>query len=262
MKNVVFSLTFIGFFALLIAGKMHWDEKIAESGLSFKVETTTASATEEEVEEVKKPLSDEKISDLMKNFPDATREKMISSSEPLSVVIVGSESIGNNEEGLNTVVEKGLEKSYWEDAFSVIQITLEKDTTSSLLKEKAYKKVLDRKPDIVIMESFTLNDNSLVTIEESHNNIKSFKDKIEASLSHASYILMPSNPIYDPGYYSVQISALNDFAENNEFTYLNHWEAWPPVKDNAIKQYLDGTRPTAEGFKVWGETIVDFMSGE
>lgn len=258
MKNIVLLVTFVGSIVLLIAGKMHWDEKIEYAGMTVNMKSEKAEIKEE----INRPINNEEIKKQLKNFSAAIGEKMISSTEPLSIIIVGSESFQHNTDELDLVVKNGLDNNYWKNAFTVDQMVFKEETTASLVKDQLYEQVIKRKPDIVIMESFTLNDNGLVVIDESHRNLSIIKSEIEKSLSDVSYILIPSNPIFEPGYYSIQINSLNTFAEKNNINYINHWETWPSVKEESIKNYLDGSRPNSDGINVIGEAIVNYMIGK
>ncbi|WP_347548764.1 hypothetical protein ABFG93_14640 [Pseudalkalibacillus hwajinpoensis] len=261
MKNIIFLLAFIGCFALVIAGKFHWDDKNEQSGLAVSAEVESGSLAEENsVKE--KPISDEKLKKLVANFPEQLHEKMMSSNEPVSLVIMGSEMIGTKEAGLESIVEEGLEEAYWKGAFKVEQITFEEATTSTVVQEELYKEVIQQKPDVVLMETFTLNDNGNVVIEESHQNLSTIITELKEAIPGISVMVMPSNPISDPDYYSLQINKLGDYAENKDFIYLDHWEAWPDVNDEVIKKYLSDSKPNEKGFNVWGDFIVNYMSGK
>ncbi|TKD70965.1 SGNH/GDSL hydrolase family protein [Pseudalkalibacillus hwajinpoensis] len=263
MKNVMFLLAIIGCLALVIAGKFHWDEKIERSVQPVSAEEQSSSKLEDENEKViEQPISNDELKELVANFPEQLQEKMMASNDPISVVMMGSESFGTKESGLQPIVEKGLESSYWKGAFTVEQLTFKKETTEAIVEEKLYKDVIEKNPDVVILEAFTLNDNGNVTIDEGHQNISTIISKLKEGAPGVSVILMPSNPIPDPQYYSYQISALAKYAEVKDLVYLDHWKEWPSVDGDKINDYLLDARPNDKGFEVWGDVIVDYMSGK
>ena len=263
MKNVVFIIALIGCLSLVIAGKFHWDDKIEQTGETVSAAVDPDSkVAKQDGEQDKKPVSDKELKKLVANFPEQLQEKMMASNDPISVVIVGSESIGTKEDGLQPIVEKGLEESYWKGAFNVTQLTFEEATTDTIVDDELYNKIIEKKPDVVLLEAFTLNDNGMVVIEEGQQNISTTISEIKDALPGVSVMLMPSNPIPDPGYYALQINELGEYAERNDYIYLNHWEEWPSVDGEEIDDYLTDSRPNDKGFDVWGEYIVDYLSGK
>ncbi|MGB7999779.1 MAG: hypothetical protein WCF60_06740 [Anaerobacillus sp.] len=262
MKNVVFIIALIGCLSLVIAGKFHWDDKIEQTGETVSAAVGPDSeVAKKSGKQAKKPVSDKELKKLVSNFPEQLQEKMMTSNDPISVVIVGSESIGTKEDGLQEVVDKGLEDSYWQGAFNVTQLTFEEATTETLVDDELYHEVIEQKPDVVLLEAFTLNDNSRVVIEDGQQNISTTISEIKDSLPGVSVMLMPSNPIPDPGYYAIQINELGKYAKKNDYIYLDHWEEWPSVDGEEINDYLTDSRPNDKGFEVWGDFIVDYMSG-
>ncbi|WP_394172051.1 SGNH/GDSL hydrolase family protein [Guptibacillus hwajinpoensis] len=261
MKNVVFLLAVIGCIALVGAGKVHWDEKIEQSVQPVSAEEESSSASES-AKLIEQPISNDELKGLVANFPEQLQEKMMSSNEPISVVLMGSESFGTKEFGLQSIVEEGLATSYWDGAFTVEQLTFKKETTDTIVDGELYKDVIEKNPDVVLLEAFTLNDNGNVTIEEGHENISTIISKLRESIPGVSIILMPSNPIPDPQYYSFQINALGEYAEVKDLVYLNHWQEWPSVDGEKIKDYVKDYRPNDRGFEVWGDAIVNYMSGK
>lgn len=261
MKNVVFLLAVIGCIALVFAGKVHWDEKIEQSVQPVSAEEASSSAGDS-VKLIEQPIPNDELKDLVANFPEQLQEKMMASNQPISVVMMGSESFGSKGAGLQNIVEEGLASSYWNGAFEVEQLTFKKETTATIVEGKLYKDVIENKPDVVLLEAFTLNDNGNVTIEEGHENISTIISKLKENIPGVSIILMPSNPIPDPKYYSFQINALAEYAEVKDLVYLDHWEEWPSVDGDKINDYLVDFRPNDKGFEVWGDAIVDYMSGK
>lgn len=262
MKNVFFLIALIGCLAVVVAGKFHWDDKLEQTSetVSAEVHSETGSTKQSEgPNEI--PVSNKEFKNLVTNFPENLQEKIMSSNEPITVAVVGSESIGTSKEGLKPNIEKGLEDSYWSGAFTVKQFTFNEATTKSIVEEELYDNVIDVKPDIVLLEAFTLNDNGVVVIDDGHQNLSTFMSELKDAIPGVSIMLMPSNPIADPGYYALQISALKKYAEANDLVYLDHWKDWPAVDSEEIENYLVDSRPNEQGFEVWGNFIVNYLSG-
>ncbi|MFK3960590.1 SGNH/GDSL hydrolase family protein [Guptibacillus hwajinpoensis] len=262
MKKTIFFIALIGCLALVVAGKFHWDEKIAQTGETVSAEGDYGQNELKKTSELEgKPVSDKELTKLVSNFSEQLQEKMLGSNDPISIAIVGSESIGTKKDGLKKSVEEGLEDAYWNGAFTVNQFTFEEATTNKIIEEKLYDDVIEAKPDIVLLEAFTLNDNGVVVIDDGHQNLASFMSELKDAIPGVTIMLMPSNPIYDPGYYAVQISALEKYTELNDIVYLDYWKEWPAVDSEEINDYLVDSRPNEKGFEVWGEFLVDYLSG-
>ena len=54
---------------------------------------------------------------------------------------------------------------------------------------------------------------------------------------------------------------LQQFAEDNDIPYLNHWEAWPDQDSEEIKEYIteDSSQPSVKGHEVWAEYMIDYF---
>jgi hypothetical protein len=106
-----------------------------------------------------------------------------------------------------------------------------------------------------------LNDSGKVEISVTLENLSKVIEAMKAENPDSTFILQPSYPIYFPKYYSDQIAALKEYAEENPSTYLDHWTAWPATDNMEIKDYLNKGQngPNEKGNQVWGEFLVEYF---
>ena len=76
--------------------------------------------------------------------------------------------------------------------------------------------------------------------------------------------LQPANPLFQAKYYPLQVEALKNYADRNNITYLNHWDAWPDTQSEEIKKFLIGepSTPNETGHKLWADFLVDYFISE
>ncbi len=74
-------------------------------------------------------------------------------------------------------------------------------------------------------------------------------------------MIQPSNPVYGAKNYPKAIEALKQFAAQNNYTYIDHWGAWPDASTKAILPYLkeEFGFPTAKGHEVWAQYVTDYF---
>lgn len=67
--------------------------------------------------------------------------------------------------------------------------------------------------------------------------------------------------VYEAGFYSVLVGALEKFAKDNEIPYLNHWTTWPDTSSPEIQEYLttDPSAPNEKGHEVWAEYLANYF---
>ena len=121
--------------------------------------------------------------------------------------------------------------------------------------------VIEEQPDLVLFEPFTLKDNGVVAIDDSLENTSAVIAKIKESLPDTSDPAPPPHPLYHATYYPKQVEALQQFAEDNDIPYLNHWEAWPDQNSEEIKEYIseDSSQPSVKGHQVWADYLIDYF---
>lgn len=265
MKTLLTTILALTCAVILIWGNMYWKEKSIVSGSaedpaieSSKIETSPLK----EDEGAKAGPKD--FAAYTKNWPEegaVAFEKARKEKRPFELLILGSESLGDESTGWAYQVKNGLESFYGQDILAVKILTSTKDTLA-FVRDNGPDLVAKENPDLILFEPFTLNDNGVVRIEDSLENIETIIDTVKEANPDAAFILQPPNPIYQPKLYATQVEALKDYAAENSIVYLNHWEAWPDVESEEIQSYLQDGTPNEEGHKVWGQYVADFLIGK
>ncbi|MCF6409976.1 hypothetical protein [Pseudalkalibacillus salsuginis] len=75
-------------------------------------------------------------------------------------------------------------------------------------------------------------------------------------------MIQPPHPIEDSISYESQVEAIEEFANDSEILFLNHWENWPDGEE--VGQYLndDQSGPNKQGNQVWAEYILNYFTGK
>ena len=188
-----------------------------------------------------------------------TFQENLDAGESFHIAFLGSNALGEGEDSWPEIVKTSLNEAFSQ---SLTVSTFSYDLTSlEFVREDKVTEVIEEQPDLVLFEPFILKDNGLVTIDDSLENASSTIAKIKESLPETSVLIQPSHPLYQATYYPVQVEALEQYAEDNDIPYLNHWEAWPDQDSEEIKDYLseDASEPSAKGHQVWAEYLIDYF---
>ena len=123
---------------------------------------------------------------------------------------------------------------------------------------------MEEQPDLILFEPFILKDNGEVGIDHSLENASAVIASVKESLPQTEVILQPPHPLYKANFYPKQVEELQQFAEDNGITYLNHWEAWPDKNSEEIKEYIseDASQPSAKGHQLWADYLIDYFIAE
>ena len=117
----------------------------------------------------------------------------------------------------------------------------------------------DTKPDVLILEALTLADNGNVEVEDNHDNISTIIQELQSINEDLYVILMPTHPIPNATIYPKQVDALKEYAAENDYTYIDHWEAWPDYTNEAeLMEYLneDKSAPNEKGIEIWSKEVL------
>ncbi|MFS0821561.1 SGNH/GDSL hydrolase family protein [Bacillus sp. 1P02SD] len=263
MKKILVIVVVILSFAVIIVGKMHWNNKIeasARTAQAEKPDVQIKNATEEYQEDKKKVANVEKYS---KNLPKDIQTKLIAAvqnGKPVNLVIAGSSSTPEDPSGWPTLLKKELENTYGEDLLNITIKEISDKTSTQVLQEELYQEIISLSPDILLLEPFILYDNSkIISIDVRLENIHQILEAIKAEFADLSVILQPANPLHNAKHYPKEVERLEAFAAENNFTYLNHWEAWPDYQSDKIVEYLNEGLPSQRGHKLWMEYLGNYF---
>ncbi|MGE7759119.1 SGNH/GDSL hydrolase family protein [Peribacillus sp. NPDC097895] len=253
----VFLPTFIVFACVisLVIGNIHWKDKITDAsisqpGIKEKKETSKSSSTSE---------------DLVKyigNWPKESKElykERLSERKPFRVLIVGSNSLGNEKYNLPDDLADQLKHVYG-DTVQVDGLIYDLMSSQFVLQNKQ-EDLIKAKADLILLEPFTLKDNGNVPIEDSLANITTIINDVTAASKKTQFILQPPNPLYNATYYPNQVKELERYAKDKEIPYLNHWSNWPDPASDKMKDLLNEERelPNENGYKIWSLYLEEFF---
>ncbi|MCR8850529.1 SGNH/GDSL hydrolase family protein [Rossellomorea sp. SC111] len=137
----------------------------------------------------------------------------------------------------------------------------EYDTTSiEFVNGEQSEEVLTSDPDLVLLEPFSLSDNSnFVGSKNNHESIQIFNRRLKEQNEEAFLILQPTHPIAGATYFPKQVEELQAFADEQNIPYLDHWTAWPD--DDTLADYVTESQetPNEKGHEVWAEYLLDYF---
>ncbi|WAA09708.1 SGNH/GDSL hydrolase family protein [Fervidibacillus albus] len=278
IQRILTLLSFVLFVVIIIIGGLHWKAKLNEavsnpngyvqstnssdaSTVSESGDGENASTAEEEngwnLEQLKTYTAN-LPSDLADIFKQAFYDERV-----LHVSIVGSPSLGVEENGWSVQVQEQLEETYGTDFLDVNIVQFDGTSTAFVDSEEA-KEIVEEAPDLLLLEGFTLEDNSgLVPVNTSHENLRTFLGEVIEANPNVGILIQPPNPIYAAVNYPVQVEELKNFAELEGLHYLDHWQFWPDPNSSEILDYLnDESLPNEEGHKLWADVVVNYFVGK
>ena len=232
---------------VLIAGQMHWTDKIEQAS------TVKATSTEKKAASNKKlPFQEVTDSELKE-----TMELAAWKHGSARILIAGSDSMGTEEEGLAAQLSKTLEEAYG-DAITVKHLQYDGNSIDFLAENKV-EDYVDFKPDVFIYEPLLLNSNGVEdAVKTTNDMIDTVLEALQAENENLYTILTPPNPIYGAVYYPREVDDLKEYAEEQNLAYVDHWSEWPDHQSEEIKVYLNNAQsaPNEEGEKIWASEIL------
>ncbi|WP_053360983.1 SGNH/GDSL hydrolase family protein [Bacillus sp. FJAT-27251] len=259
MKNVIVGLLALGCAALLIAGNQHWKEKTA---VSADPPGVRAASDPVPAEEPKVNTSD--LLSLTANWPEEAQqqfEKSLADGSPFTILIAGSPALGTEEAGWSSKLKAELESAFGEHLDVIVKSY---DTTSAQFIENGHlDELVETRPDLTLLEPFTLMDNGNVMISHSHEHLDTIASGLQEANPEHVLIVQPPHPLYNASYYPIQVDALKKHAEKRGLPYLDHWGEWPEQDSKDLNDYLvtkdKTTLPNEQGHLLWAEYLADYF---
>ena len=258
--------------AILIVSYLSWDKKLetiksealtnntgdyTTAGNTPNDESTTSGKTAFEIN------SDE-LAELAQNSDTSVQElvqKRFNAGVKVQMLIVGSDSIDFGEPSSATQLSEAIETAY--KGF-IEPTVLPFDSTSEVFMEDKVNEIdWDSSYDLILFEPFTLNNNKRISTGYAHVHIQEFIDQVKLHVEDAVVVLQPSYPIYNTTTYRPDTEALQQFAQDNNLPYLNHWEQWPGTDDSELKEYLTNNQyPNEQGIDVWADALTEYFTNQ
>ncbi|SLL33515.1 Uncharacterised protein [Mycobacteroides abscessus subsp. abscessus] len=263
MKATILSILSIILLVILVIGNIHWN--IREDSPLSPIHHTEDADTE--VENKEQYFSLDYYMSFAKSWPESAQqvlEEKLSDKQAFHILLVGSDEIGDQELGLITPLQEALASKY--DKYVTLDSIAYEETSSDYVNNNESEYVIEKKPDMIILEPFLLNDNRKVDISTALLNINQIINDIKDELPDVTFVLMPAHPLYGAGLYPMQVSDLQKYAESKDIPYWNHWEAWPESNDLKLKDYYvelgDKSKANEKGFEVWSNYLAKKLISE
>lgn len=263
MKKLFILLLMVGCVGVIFVGNLHWKSLNA----SLAPAEAESSEQSEEANQADTTSTEGNIEGYLAYTAKwsselrSTFENRLAEGEALNMVIVGSQAMDAVEPGWNDKVAEAVNAAYGE-TISVRSVSYD-STSFDFVEEGKGEEIADMNPHLVVFEPLLLNDNGVVRIEDSLDYVEDILEDIASSNAGVEFIFTPSQPLYSPGLYATQIQALQEFADENDYIYINHWENWPDVQSEEVKDYLnDDSSPNALGQEAWANAIISYLITE
>ncbi len=258
MKNLLTGLILIICLLSIIAGKIHWNQKI-EATTNHENQTTKTAAVEQQTEE-------KQTAALTRHLPEQLAEKIANAdaeNATIKIMAIGSKATAEGSGTWTSLLQKKLDQAYGKDRFHIDVENFGDDLSINIVQQDKYASAIDKQPDIVLLEPFLLNDNGKVAMANTLESIEIMINRFKQALDQVVVMLQPPNPIHNAVHYPGQVQALKEYAEDHGYIYLDHWSNWPDYKSNEILDYIDENNlPNAQGHQAWAEYIANYFTGE
>lgn len=256
MKIWVNVLALLVLIASLVAGKIYWNHQASEQSAVRPIKIENSSYAEGEEASWKQ---------YTQNLPKsviAKIEQAEKTKKPMKLVIVASAPKEKVQKTWGTLLKENLKSTYGEDLMDTQVYEYTDMTTLKFINNRTYKQILDEKPDVLLFEPFLLNDNGVVGIDNTLENINVIISRLKDQNSELVTILQPSAPVYKAENYPNDVKALEKFSKENGYEYLNHWTAWPDYRSKDILTFLAETpgQPNDGGEKRWAKYLETYFT--
>ncbi|OLO42351.1 hypothetical protein BTR23_03800 [Alkalihalophilus pseudofirmus] len=257
MNKLVISLICVVAIIITIFGKVHYDNKLAAIGENAKEQQQLINSQQ--------ALYDHWLQ-LMTNMNEQLIDifmQKLEADETITVLTIGSNFSFMSEEDETQSwpfqLKEELEAHYGNGKFAFEMTNVEDASTNHFIEANGHVQAASYLPDVLIVEPFLLNDNGIVKIDDTIENVELLIETVKEASPDVFVILQPPNPIFNPTVYVEQVDELQYFAKKHDYEYLNHWQVWPEIRDEHIEEFLDGVYPNANGQELWAEYIVNYF---
>ncbi|QWC22577.1 hypothetical protein KJK41_20370 [Bacillus haikouensis] len=274
MKSFLVTILAVSCAVFLFLGNMYWKERTsisasdqtgAESATSIDAEDEQQTdKNNEDTEEVPKAEENSDVETLISNWPENAQQRFLTlkdEGEPFKLAVVGSPAMGVDEEGWAPQLEKELNTAYGDDV--EVQLFQYDLTSIDFINGSESEEVLSFNPDLVLMEPFSLVDNSNnVGTVQNHDSILMFQNRLYETNEESVLLILPPHPLAGATYYPQQIESLEEFTVEEGIEYIDHWSAWP--EDDELEDYLIESQdtPNEKGYEIWTDYLTDYFISE
>lgn len=282
-KWLIVSIVFVSII-LVIFGRIHYQNKLGDIAaeansqtLTQVVDTDDSSAESVESDDGENENESDRnididVDGLTDGIPEDIAEvitQKVNDNEQVEIAAFGSRAIedwvGVGLTPWPELLEDNLNEVYGNDLFQVNTYSFGIDTSVDVMFENGHVSMAESRPDIVIIESFSWNNNVTGTQEETTiENIETVMETVLNENEDTVVAIQPPHPVYNTTNYPLQVERLRQYAQNQGYFYIDHWEAWPGINDEELLMYVDEETqmPTEEGHELWSDYLSTFFIGE
>lgn len=264
MGKLIISVVCILSIGVIAFGIFQYDKKIETTSeqAKLKIAETNTKADEEKKSNAAQLKETEKLNNLTANLEEPLAQKIINATKEekkLTLVILGSEAMGNPEEETSWAksLTEELNASYGENLFEYHIENVGTKNSTQVIEEGIHEKVAALQPDIIIIEPFLLNDLGYTTMKDTLYHLDILLSTVKIIKPNVIIILQPANPIISNEYYVDQEKELENFANENNYVYLDHWDAWPNGEED-----ISPTIPDQKGQDIWASFIIKYFTNK
>jgi hypothetical protein len=291
VQKFIMAGVIIGAILIILGGRFYYNEKLEETATSAQEQMNGTDAVQldenveeevtEEVEEVEESADEsgteqaegnevEELTDgLQAPIAELLAEKE-ADGEAVNILVAGSRSSTDYyDQGITpwpVLLQEELNEAYGDELFQVESITFGVHTSQEIIDQNAHTALADEEADIFILESFNWNDNlAAVPMENARGNLMEMVSVVEQENEDVFVMIQPSAPVHGTTIYPDQVEEFEAFVLDGDYDYVDHWEAWPPVDDDALLNYLDEDNqnmPNQEGHELWTEHLSSLFISE
>ncbi|MFD1780023.1 SGNH/GDSL hydrolase family protein [Fredinandcohnia salidurans] len=262
MKKILVFIVIVLSVAIVVTGKLHWNDKIQATAKTAQVKKAEKVEVKTAAEEGQENRAKE-VTAYSKNLPKEIQTKLISaveSGKPLNLVIAGSSATPEDPTGWPTLLKNELELTYGESVFNVAIKEIADKSSTEFVQEELYQEIINLSPDVLLLEPFILHDNGeLIKMADRLANLTTIIEAIKKELPEVIVLLQPAYPIHNAKHYPIEVNELKSYAEESNIIYLNHWEAWPDYQSDEITEYLIDGEPNEDGHKLWADYLSNYF---
>lgn len=255
-KKIVFISVILGCMILLIGSYMQWNKKISSSVVQSPKVTSTTGEAKEAVQDNEQDL----LALAANASPQVLSviEARLNAEEKVDFLMVGSSSMTEGESGYADRLKMSLEEAYG-DAMN-ITITSFDTTSDAFIENLSANVALDEGYDLILFEPFNIKNNGVLSLEDQQIYISSFQNQLKEYVEDAVLILHPSQPLHRAVNYPVEVGAIQEFANNNDIPYIDHWANWPASDSDELPNFLnENAGPNDAGAEVWANTLINYF---
>jgi hypothetical protein len=270
MKNFLLFCLLIITLSTLAGGKVYWDNQI-NSVLADTVSVEepmqfAKSEANDNPEEAAAKKEEMLMLDRLNYLPPELQQKFkekINQKQPVHLMILGSSSTSEQKGAWPELLEKKLMKIYGDSLLKVTTKEIANKTSDTILAENLHKELVNKQPDILLIEPFLLYDNGEIGMKKRLKNLSVILEDFKKKNPDMKIILQPANPIYGAHYYLQEESELEKYTNKNNYIYLDHWKVWPDSNKKDIKDYLTKENlPNEKGNELWAKYLIDYFVRE